>query len=71
MKPLDLLALLPLFPMAVSIDDQEDKYAETNKAQNDNDRPLVPKVAHKLEEVRAHRFDPTYTLLAETEKVFV
>ncbi|MBI3849783.1 MAG: hypothetical protein HY298_05765 [Verrucomicrobia bacterium] len=60
------MALLALFPMEISVNDQEDKNENTSKTEHDNDRLVVPHFAHKLEEVQIHGFS-TYTISSETK----
>ena len=60
------MTFLLSFPMDISVNDQEDKDEKTNQTQDDNDRLVLPYLAHKLKEVRTHGF-LTYTILSETK----
>ncbi len=54
MESLLLLALLSSFPMPIGINAEENKNHQSDNKQDNDDRPALPYIMHKLREVRAH-----------------
>jgi len=54
MESLLLVALLSLFPMPVSINAEENKNHQSGNKQDNDSRPVLPDITHKVREVRAH-----------------
>ena len=55
-----------LFPMAMSVNDQQDKNDEADDTDNDDDGLVTPQIAHKIDNVLTHTF-PIYTTFVEFE----
>lgn len=60
------MTFLALFAMEIGVQDQENKNEKANETKNNDERLVVPHLAHKLEEVRTHGV-LTYTILSETK----
>ena len=60
------MAFFFLFPMAIGVNDQQDKNNEATYCENDNDRFVMPNFTYKIGNVRTH-FSQIYTIFAEWE----
>jgi len=60
------MALFFLFPMAIGVNDQQDKNNEGAYCENDNDRFVMPHFTYKIGNIRTH-FSRIYTIFAEWE----
>jgi hypothetical protein len=54
------------FPVAISVNDQQDKNNEAGDNENDDDGFVTPHIAYKIGNVRTHTF-PIYTTFVECE----
>jgi hypothetical protein len=64
-----LFGLAPFlsFPLAISVDDQQDKNNEAGDSENDDDGFVTPHIAYKIGNVRTHIFT-TYTIFIELKR---
>jgi hypothetical protein len=60
------VASLLLFPMAMSVNDQQDKNNQADGEENDYERLISPHIAHKTGEIGIH-FRPVYTMSWESQ----